>query len=86
MHCRNITPQSEEDSVADIYSDLVTPINKAMNNLGKKDISFEHFTRLKFTRKILKVSIMTKVYNVTQYGICTALSMGACSHCTAVNN
>lgn len=65
----NLIPQENTDEVGDIYSFILEPLNEAINNYGKENIEFSHFTNLNFTRKILKLSIMTKIYNVTIFGM-----------------
>jgi hypothetical protein len=65
----NLTPQTNSDSVKDIYSEIKDDINKAINKYGIMNPDFSYLTDVKLTRDILKVSIMTKVYNVTTYGI-----------------
>jgi hypothetical protein len=65
----NLSPITEKDKPEDIYSSLIEPINLAINKLGETDIKYSHFKDIKLNRKILKQSIMTKVYNVTQFGM-----------------
>ena len=48
-------------------------INKAINKYGISNPDFASLTDVKLTREILKVSIMTKVYNVTTFGIVSKL-------------
>jgi DNA-directed RNA polymerase len=64
----NLVPYNE-DKPNDIYSEIVTPINNAINKFGEENIEYSNFTLIKLNRRILKESIMTKVYNVTNYGI-----------------
>ena len=66
----NLIPSSESDSVGDIYSDMLDPINEEINKYGKEKLGdFLKFKDIVLTRQIIKHSIMTKVYNVTNYGI-----------------
>jgi DNA-directed RNA polymerase len=65
----NLSPYNQEDGPNDIYSDLINPINKAINKYGKDNSNFAHLSLVELNRKIIKTSIMTKVYNVSQYGI-----------------
>ena len=65
----NLTPQTELDPVQDIYIEIKDAINKSINELGITNPALSHFKNIKFTRSILKTSIMTKVYNVTRHGI-----------------
>jgi DNA-directed RNA polymerase len=64
----NLTPY-QEDKPNDIYSELIEPINKAINKYGEENQSCASLSLVKLNRKIIKTSIMTKVYNVSQYGI-----------------
>src|ERR1700679_2466585 len=65
----NLTPQTNSDNVQDIYSEIGVDINKAINNYGILNQEFSSLAEVKLTRDFLKLSIMTKVYNVTKYGI-----------------
>jgi DNA-directed RNA polymerase len=69
----NLTPQTNSEDVQDIYSEIMVDINKAINKYGILNPDFSSLTDVKLTRDILKVSIMTKVYNVTTYGIALQL-------------
>lgn len=69
----NLTPQTNSDNVQDIYSEIMVDINKAINNFGVLNPDFSSLADVKLTRDILKVSIMTKVYNVTTHGIAVQL-------------
>jgi hypothetical protein len=53
----------------DIYSELLEPINEAINKYGEDNDKYYPLSLIKLNRKIIKQSIMTKVYNVTTYGI-----------------
>lgn len=64
----NLTPY-QEDKPNDIYSELIEPINKAINKFGEENPDYIALSLIKLNRKIIKTSIMTKVYNVSQYGI-----------------
>lgn len=65
----NLLPQTEDDIPEDIYSYLLNIINEAINNYGKEHIEYNILTFVKLERKHIKAPIMTKVYNVTKYGI-----------------
>lgn len=65
----NLSPYNQEEGPNDIYSDLIDPINKAINKFGEENQNFANLSVIKLNRKIIKTSIMTKVYNVSQYGI-----------------
>jgi DNA-directed RNA polymerase len=69
----NLIPQSDNEDVGDIYSDLIKPINTAINKFGKNNSEYIDLQEVKLDRSILKQSIMTKVYNVTYYGIANQL-------------
>jgi len=69
----NMTPQTNSEDVQDIYSDIMVDINKAINKYGILNPYFSSLAVVKLTRDIVKVSIMTKVYNVTTYGIALQL-------------
>jgi len=69
----NLTSQTILDDVQDIYSEIMVDINKAINNYGILNPDYSSLAEVKLTREILKVSIMTKVYNVTTYGIAKQL-------------
>jgi len=45
-------------NVGDIYSDLLDPINKAINNFGLKNIEYDKFKDIKLERKHIKVPII----------------------------
>lgn len=64
----NLTPY-QEDKPNDIYSELIDPINKAINKYGEENSKYANLSLIKLNRKIIKTSIMTKVYNVSTYGI-----------------
>lgn len=69
----NLIPQTINDKVGDIYSDLIDPINKAINLHGENNLEYSEFKKIKLNRKHLKLPIMTKVYNVTVIGIADQL-------------
>lgn len=71
----NLVPYNEKETPGDIYSEIVDPINKAINKIGEENLEYASLSEVKFTRKIkiLKQSIMTKVYNVTTVGIANQL-------------
>ena len=65
----NLSPYKPEDGPNDIYSDLIEPINTAINKYGEENSKYASLSLIELNRKIIKTSIMTKVYNVSQYGI-----------------
>ncbi len=65
----NLISQTDESKVEDLYQSLVDPINKALNEYGESHIEYVELSTLKLDRSILKLSIMTKVYNITIFGI-----------------
>jgi DNA-directed RNA polymerase len=68
MHV-NLTPYEEGQKPGDIYSVIGESINQALNEYGKENPEFSVLSLVRFTRSILKQCIMTKVYNVRNYGI-----------------
>ena len=67
---------NKEDQIGDIYSDILGPINDEINRFGlgrDNTDSYYNFKFIKLNRSIVKQSIMTKVYNVTNYGIAKQL-------------
>jgi hypothetical protein len=69
----NLTPQTNNDNVQDLYADLVGPINKAINKYGENNKEYHKFVDIKLGRDHLKPPIMTKVYNVTLIGVVNQL-------------
>ena len=73
----NLIPQNENDNVMDIYSELLGPINEAINNydlkanVGEGDCN--KFKDIKLRREHVKLPIMTKNYNVSLIGIADQL-------------
>jgi DNA-directed RNA polymerase len=65
----NLTSFNEKEGPKDIYSELLEPINKSINKYGEENLSYSILSLVKLNRKIIKQSIMTKVYNVSEYGI-----------------
>ena len=48
-------------------------VNNEINKYGIVNPDYINLTKVKLTRKIIKQPIMTKVHNVTIYGICDQL-------------
>lgn len=69
----NLIPQTDSDKVGDIYSDLIEPINQAIQKYGKDNEIYKLFRDIKLARKHIKSPIMTKVYNVSVKGIAQQL-------------
>jgi hypothetical protein len=69
----NLLPSTIDDIPEDLYSSLLEPINKAIRDYGQNSMEFEILKYVKLTRKEIKRTIMTKVYNVTIYGISNQL-------------
>ena len=65
----NLVAQSSTDVVGDIYSFILDPVNNEINKFGKENPEFNHFTRLQLERGDVKHPTMTKLYNVTIYGM-----------------
>lgn len=69
----NLIPQKSSDKVSDLYSELIEPINGAINKFGREEKGFEYFQLIKLDRSHIKPPIMTKVYNVSVVGIADQL-------------
>lgn len=69
----NLIPQNMSDNVGDIYSELINPINNAINLFGENKLEYSEFKKIKLNRKHLKLPIMTKIYNVSVIGIADQL-------------
>nr|QWO71391.1 RNA polymerase [Arthromyces claviformis] len=69
----NLLPSNKEDKPEDIYSVLLDHINKKINEYGNKYPEYGILKLIKLTRKEIKTSVMTKVYNVTIYGMAQQL-------------
>ena len=65
----NLIAQNSNDVVGDIYSYILDPVNKEINKFGKENPEFTHFSNLALKRKDIKQPTMTKLYNVTIYGM-----------------
>jgi hypothetical protein len=65
----NLSPYNQEDKPNDIYSELLYFINKAINKYGEEDPRYANLSLLELNRNEIKNSVMTKVYNVSRYGI-----------------
>ena len=65
----NLLPQKEDDFPEDIYNYLLNVINTQVNKYGKENIKYELLAHVKLSRKHIKAPVMTKVYNVTKYGM-----------------
>jgi hypothetical protein len=70
----NLVEKGRDDVTSDIYQSLVAPINKNINEYGKdKKNNLPLLEDVELTRDILKVSIMTQIYNVKISGIYSQL-------------
>lgn len=69
----NLIESTMDEKPGDIYETLLEPINKAINVFGEENIQYSMLSLVKLTRKEVKTPIMTKVYNVTKYGISNQL-------------
>ena len=65
----NLIPDLEKTSPADIYEALRTPINEKIRRLGREDPTFSNLEYVELSRSDVKQPIMTKTYNVSQYGV-----------------
>lgn len=68
---------TKSDTVKDIYSKLVIPINNNIKEFAEKNALYSHFKDIKLSRKELKKVIMTKTYNVSLFGISDQLKASA---------
>lgn len=65
----NLLGSKETSSPCDVYSDLIKPINKSINDLVEKQPEFSNLRKLNITRKLIKRGVMTITYGVTPWGI-----------------
>jgi DNA-directed RNA polymerase len=65
----NLIPSTIEDKPGDIYNYLVKPINDEINKYGEKNSEHSQLFWVKLSRREVKTAVMTKVYNVSTYGI-----------------
>ena len=65
----NLSKNNDTDKPADLYSEVVNPVNKALNSYGSTSTEHAVLSLLKFTCKEIKPIVMTKVYNISVYGI-----------------
>ena len=65
----NLLPSNMEDKPEDLYSLLLVHINKKVNEYGVNNPEYGNLEYIKLSRKEIKTSVMTKVYNVSIYGI-----------------
>jgi DNA-directed RNA polymerase len=71
----NLIEQNNDQIVADIYSDVVGPVNEALNKFGFENMqSHSHFTKIQLTRKEIKPLVMTKPYNASIFGMTQQLA------------
>jgi DNA-directed RNA polymerase len=71
----NLIEQNKDEPVADIYSDVVTPVNEALNKFGLENMqTHSHFTKIQLTRKEIKPLVMTKPYNASIFGMTQQLA------------
>jgi DNA-directed RNA polymerase len=68
-------PSSEglNEKVRDIYSEMIEPTYKKIREFVNQNPSFFKLLNVKVTRKFIKPTIMTRVYNVTVKGVCNQL-------------
>lgn len=65
----NLTFDENIDKVGDIYSEMLQPINKAINDYGLNNPNYGNLSLVKLNRKNIKQSIMTKTYNASIPGM-----------------
>jgi hypothetical protein len=54
----NLISQTKKDKVEDIYSELIDPINKAINKFGENSKEFSDFKKIKY--KSFKITYYDK--------------------------
>nr|QWO71396.1 RNA polymerase [Termitomyces sp. K1Ag] len=69
----NLTDYYINNKPNDIYVKLLGHINMAINEFGEENPEFANLALVKLNRKEVKESIMTKVYNVSKYGMAQQL-------------
>jgi len=73
----NVIPDPSNDGlnekVRDIYSEMIEPTYKKIDEFVDRNPSFFKLMKVKITRKLIKPTIMTRVYNVTVKGVCNQL-------------
>ena len=69
----NMIENDEDQDPKDIYSTLLEPINYEINKFGLDNIEYGVLANVKLDRSIVKRNIMTKVYNVSKYGMANQL-------------
>lgn len=66
----NLASYDKNKKPKDIYSEILEPVNNAINRYGEEnELEYGSLVFVKIIRKIMKIIAMTKVYNVTKYGI-----------------
>lgn len=61
------------EKVRDIYSEMIEPTYKKIRDFVDQNPSFFKLLNVNITRKLIKPTIMTRVYNVTVKGVCNQL-------------
>ena len=61
------------EKVRDIYSEMIEPTYKKIKEFVYQNPSFFKLLNVNITRKLIKPTIMTRVYNVTVKGVCNQL-------------
>jgi DNA-directed RNA polymerase len=66
----NLASYDKNKKPKDIYSEILEPVNNAINKFGEEnELEYGSLEFVKIIRKIMKIIAMTKVYNITNYGI-----------------
>jgi len=63
----NVIP-NENDSVNDIYTEMLEPINENILNFVKENPEYKNLELLKLSRKNVKTPLMSVVYSSTNHG------------------
>lgn len=82
----NLKPSNNETDPEDIYSYLLNIINAKVNEFGEDNLEYAKLSEIKLERKHVKAPIMTKVYNVTKYGISRQLQAALAGDDSQINN
>jgi hypothetical protein len=71
----NLSKSKNTDKPFDLYSIILDPVNKALNNYGRVNVEYAALSLVKLSRKEVKPIVMTIVYNISTYGIAQRLGL-----------
>lgn len=72
----NLIDRSDSDKPADIYRALLKPINEEIRSIGETDFNYSKLALVNLDRKDVKHPILTRTYNVSQFGVSNQLIKG----------